>query len=361
MYSEEKDVQIFEKTESNFKPKQRIPSLDVLRGICMICVVIGHCGISGLKKYVYVFHMPVFFLISGYFFNQNISFKVLFRKKVWSLIIPYYVSCIPLIVFYPLLSYIRGGYIAFVSAFIDIIKAIIYATGEAVDFPVQVRAIGALWFLWALFWSQIIYYWLCKISKKKFIIVVVLAIVSAITSNYVILPLSIQQGCFALPYIFIGSYIKEHNIFNELKSKWKRFIITVASLIGYGFMIHFYSGVYMVNCNYGNGLYDYIGTLFCVALVGIISIYISRYNNISRLIKFYGKNSLLFLAIHNIELYVFPYHAIYIKVFRATVMQYNNNWIELIYLIMFKFSLISLFMYIGIKIPEVKKLYGCKT
>ena len=43
---------------------------NIMKGIGIICVVVGHSG-SWLTPYVYMFHMVLFVFISGYLFNER--------------------------------------------------------------------------------------------------------------------------------------------------------------------------------------------------------------------------------------------------------------------------------------------------
>lgn len=46
--------------------------IDVLKGIGIILVVIGHTSMENpLVKWIYVFHMPLFFALSGYMFGRG--------------------------------------------------------------------------------------------------------------------------------------------------------------------------------------------------------------------------------------------------------------------------------------------------
>lgn len=49
----------------------RIDSLDILKGIGIILVVVGHMIGNQLyiRPWIYAFHMPLFFMVSGYCFN----------------------------------------------------------------------------------------------------------------------------------------------------------------------------------------------------------------------------------------------------------------------------------------------------
>ena len=52
--------------------KQRQAWIDVLKGVGMILVVIGHTSEKNvLNDWVYTFHMPLFFALSGYLWEQK--------------------------------------------------------------------------------------------------------------------------------------------------------------------------------------------------------------------------------------------------------------------------------------------------
>lgn len=70
--------------------KRRIDWLDSLKGFAMLLVIIGHClsgyisagmfnSITHIIKYIYwliySFHMPLFFVLSGYAFSASLSYK----------------------------------------------------------------------------------------------------------------------------------------------------------------------------------------------------------------------------------------------------------------------------------------------
>ncbi len=50
----------------------RIEEVDIMRGIGIILVVIGHMGInSAIFRFIYAFHMPLFFFISGITYKEK--------------------------------------------------------------------------------------------------------------------------------------------------------------------------------------------------------------------------------------------------------------------------------------------------
>lgn len=85
--------------------EKRLRALDIAKGIAIILVVIGHAvpdatthmgiqseGLAILNRLIYSFHMPLFFLISGYFVNtlaENQSRVSAIWKKFQRLMVPY--------------------------------------------------------------------------------------------------------------------------------------------------------------------------------------------------------------------------------------------------------------------------------
>ncbi len=64
---------------------KRITYLDLAKGILIITVVLSHSPFK-FAPYMYWFHMPAFFIISGILHKQNIDFKI----QLLNFYIPYY-------------------------------------------------------------------------------------------------------------------------------------------------------------------------------------------------------------------------------------------------------------------------------
>ena len=61
---------------------QRINWIDMAKGYGIIAVFIGHMvQNSALGLFVYSFHLPLFFFLSGYLFKPEASFVSFLKKK----------------------------------------------------------------------------------------------------------------------------------------------------------------------------------------------------------------------------------------------------------------------------------------
>ena len=69
--------------------KKRIEWIDAVKGLGIILVILGHMTIPQMvRRFIFSFHMPLFFFVSGYLFKNNFS-KTWCLRKCDSLLIPY--------------------------------------------------------------------------------------------------------------------------------------------------------------------------------------------------------------------------------------------------------------------------------
>lgn len=85
--------------------KQRESWIDVLKGIGIILVVIGHTSLENcLVDWIYTFHMPMFFMLSGYLWNvfseRQMKFREFVVRRIKTILWPYVLFRIVLIVYW---------------------------------------------------------------------------------------------------------------------------------------------------------------------------------------------------------------------------------------------------------------------
>lgn len=87
------DIEQKTKIENTKYDHNRESWIDTLRGIGILFVILGHCE-PPFDKIIYSFHMPLFFLISGYLFKSKKNIKDYLKKIFIKYIIPYFLLCI---------------------------------------------------------------------------------------------------------------------------------------------------------------------------------------------------------------------------------------------------------------------------
>lgn len=139
----------------NAKTK-RIDYFDIAKGLAMFCVIAGHLGAPKVTAFVCCHDMPLFFLLSGYFF-KNDGAKILRNTK--KLLTAYAWTVIAVIVLsevLPLAKVLLRGEDAFTMVKVagKWLIAGLYGSGFRGDFlGFRLPSIGAIWFLLALSWG----------------------------------------------------------------------------------------------------------------------------------------------------------------------------------------------------------------
>ena len=134
---------------------------DIVKGVGILLVIIGHLSHGyGIAPFIYVFHMPLFFMVSGYFYRSKKPL-VLLKRDIRLLLLPYG------IVFFLTLAY--GVVMALMRQDID---KFTYWWTENPGTRLPEAASGPLWFLLAMFWCRMFYnllsvYVIKDMSKRK--------------------------------------------------------------------------------------------------------------------------------------------------------------------------------------------------
>ena len=69
---------------------KRAADIDMLRAIGIILMLLGHVGFGKIfETYISAFHMPLFFILSGFLFSNKRGFLRAIRHNFVKLFIPY--------------------------------------------------------------------------------------------------------------------------------------------------------------------------------------------------------------------------------------------------------------------------------
>jgi polysaccharide biosynthesis protein PslL len=181
---------------------ERVGYIDIAKGIGILLVALAHADVSLFSPYlhrlIYSFHMPLFFFLSGYFFNPHIPFLELVKKRFNTLLKPYLVTI--LLIYIVSLSFTN---MRFATVFGRILKSL-YATGYYIDW-VQ------LWFLPSLFVTSLFAFLFYRLILSRitvrYVRWLILLAVLALALNFldVFYPFSIslfgkQYDLYGLPF-----------------------------------------------------------------------------------------------------------------------------------------------------------------
>lgn len=338
--------------------KQRIVYLDVARGIAMIAIVLGHLENAVINRVVYTFHLPLFYFISGYFIDERASLSAFARKKARQLLVPYYVTCFAYCLATILQNLIHG--IPWNLELMDNLLATLCGSGASYETPLRIPRIGALWFLWAMFWALVLLKLLLKC--KPFVraaAVTGIFVLSCWSEPRMGLPLSLQPGGCALLFVYLGYVLRKLQPIlkiSQLSLKTKIAGVALAFAIWIWF-IHTFTSFWLVTADVGKGIPDIIGSACGCVIVVLLSWLICRLRRLSTVLAFYGRYSLLFLSVHYIEMRRLSYRFLYPKLI-ALVGLVDSTELFTIYRAVVKIALITMMMLVLYRIPLVRRIFG---
>lgn len=190
--------------------KHYYENADILRGFAILLVVLGHAvakenivtadsvWCSELYNFIYSFHMPLFFIISGFCFTRYAGYGKFLLRKCRYLLVPYFVFCF--------LTMITQRILPFFTLVEN-------------DFQQEIRQIffygGSIWFIYVLFEIMIIFPLAAriingKIERAALLLAVSMGIYALWGKNIAFL--CVAQMTYYTPYFLIGHMLR---ILNE--------------------------------------------------------------------------------------------------------------------------------------------------
>lgn len=287
------------------KPKiRKIKWLNSYRGILIIAIVAMHISIfpvfEHLMEMFSVMRMPAFFFISGYLLSEKYTDVIFFFKhRFRQLIVPYFIFFILTILFWHLLYTLTHKDLLSTS---DLLIGMIYGVPSSG----LMSTAGPLWFVLALFLSEM-YFIMIKIYVKsditKLLVLTLLGIIGFLLSLYVEyrLPWNADIAFIGVVFYGLGNLSKKYDLFHTITMDNKLIKIL-------GIILFFYISI-LVSFNstndYARDLFDNILFSLVGAMSGIIAlVYLSTFKNIenSRILQYLGTNTYIILAFHNIPI-----------------------------------------------------------
>ncbi len=299
-------------SQSNCCEKQRLDYIDAAKGIGMLAVILGHMGIDKLNIFLFSFHMPLFFILSGLFFRIKDN-RIYTSKRAKQLLVPYIFTCVCIIILAVLRVSISqvlygGGLLESISR--SVIKwsvAGLLGSGSRIDyFGINFDFfIGAIWFLLALFWAGLIVNFLLK-YKYGSILIIILGGIGLVSARFIWLPFSIQPATVGAVFILIGYELRDKLLY--LKNSR---VVIVCFCFWLVYLILCYltdTQLSIASAIFPWWIIDFIGATAATICIVWISDMICRITTITKnFLVWFGRNSLIVLCFHLMELNLFPW------------------------------------------------------
>lgn len=271
---------------------KRLDYLDVVKGFGIILVVLGHIyawnpsinrGI--VVTWIYSFHMPLFFIVSGILikYKNNFNTKSFIISRVKNILIPYIIFSL-------------------CNALVKIILYGFNINAFILDIIYTFTLIGVdMWFLQALFLAEVLFILFKNNIKNRYIRILFISILFIfslfITKENRFALQFVSRVFISLGFVTIGYY--SYEMLNKVNIP----LLGLVTLLGIQIILSKYNGFVDLNNLVFNSRVLYI----LDSILGAITIILifKKINLNNKFIKYCGMNSLLIFVTHGNIIYLF--------------------------------------------------------
>lgn len=291
--------------------------IDVAKGLGIVLVMFGHTHHGACSHFVYLFHMPLFFFLSGATLVYSKSKEVNVWKKAKALLLPYLVfSLLSFGYWWQIESKFRPAHLT--SVFSGKLGELPMPTQQFLNIFTALCSYDtflynvALWFLPCFFISIVCYLCIRKFGGNIYspICYAVLAgIAFIVNSRYPSLFWNLNTAMIALPLIWTGE--KFYNTLRDSCVKKSCIWLVLSGILAGSIICIFDPSVNMMGHQFGVWWQFYIVSLsLIVAFILCCKMFVSI-----KFIHWLGKNSIIIMCAHE------PLKRLIIKVFSMAIGQ----------------------------------------
>ena len=305
----------------------RINEIDIIKALAIIIMVWGHVGLPG-TKFLYLFHMAVFFICSGFVYKDKYardikSVLIFLKKKIMTLYFPYVICA----VVFTLLNnvFIKIGfydenvcpYLSNQEILKDCIRALLFSRGTQLG--------GATWFLRALFFISVFYCFFNYITLKFKIINN--SLIQLVISSIFLILLYYFGHRISNPSIFnfvsnfilgyfcfsIGNILKEKQVWLfQIKKSGLFGFLTICISLFILLILNNFGSVNIDRGNFTNPFFFLMASIAGFFMLFSVSVFICYLDKMQKVMLLIGKNTLSILVLH---LLVFKFmNLLYVKI-----------------------------------------------
>jgi len=195
--------------------ENRLAWMDVAKGIAIILMIIGHTSIpDGISNFIFSFHMPLFFIASGWCTKwERDSFSRFIIKKLRNLGLPYIVYSVIVLLFARCIGYSE----------ISLDRVLTQGWGGY-----------ALWFVPVLFFSLVIARLVLLIPQKWLRITAAFSLMligAAFSFHKVSMPWTLCTIPYATFLVLVGARMKAFNRFIERPQYWEVLLCIIITAV----------------------------------------------------------------------------------------------------------------------------------
>ncbi|MDB4835410.1 acyltransferase family protein [Cyclobacteriaceae bacterium] len=259
--------------------------VDYAKSIGIMLIVFGHLpNTTTVVKFLWTFHVPLFFFISGYLFSEGRNTSDVLKKTVLRLIIPYFVMYISL----ELIDVLHGK--VTVDDFQQSMKAMFYGSNT---YPGFVR--GQMWFFPSIISVSLLFFFVIRRFPYLYIIPLA-ASIYIYSQGWVNMFLSVDLSLLGLNFYIAGYFCKKYDVV-KLWQKMSKYTLFVSFVVLFFIVLDFAKSG---NVWYGGDRYmfSYIGGVFGIMMVCVLAQLLSTSFKNNMAVRFVSDNTLMIMAFH---------------------------------------------------------------
>ncbi len=280
----------------------RDKTIDILKGLGICLMVTGHCGFL-FTHFIYLFHMPIFFIASGYVFKMSYTeswqgVKQVVKKRVIGLLVPYFVfSILYIIVWNPFsqLHITDTSPKTPADTLLSIVKVFCFKSEGG---PLA----GALWFLRALFFTTfgfaLVEYVFNRIHlnfKELFhlLLALILFAIGYLAPNRLH---GIDLILCTYILFFFGSIIRRHQLLKVTSNRANILILTISTLVLY--ILNGLGSIELSQRIYTSPWFFFVASLVGWYLMYSLSFLLTQTTYLQRIFTYLGRNTICIIVLH---------------------------------------------------------------
>ncbi len=280
----------------NIRSAEQYDFIDLLKGFGIFLVVWGHTMVPR-SVLIYSFHMPLFFVISG-FLHKDKPLKEFLLGRIFRLYLPYALFTVVSWLFYLAMLGLQGRG-DLIGDHLPKIISLFTGTGRN-------GGNDPIWYLTCLMVVSVLFWLLDHGVKKPGRLFLAALLISGLgyylSLRRIFLPFKVDVALTALLFYWFGCYARRQNLLQWIKRLNR---VTAIGFLSVCMALYFYLAwlnvdltgipkVSMISNNLGNYFLFYLAALFAIVFLFIVGYRIGSIHCLNYL----GHNSLIVLAAH---------------------------------------------------------------
>lgn len=274
--------------------ENRLEWIDWMKAIGIYLIILGHFYSVG-EKWIYVFHVPLFFVISGFLTSKESDCRKFWQKLWYNLVVPMLIMASMSFVYACVIQQLHGTFE--LKTFYWFFRNVLFG---------MVAGFDNLWFVYTLILLKII----CQFftSRKWLLALTMVMMILACAYNhadmsampfFLINPNCIINVCLAMPFMAFGVMARDYKV--QLDDWNNKVLLIIATFVG-GLMVslcgHYNSLVGLHSCSYGDNLLLFLlgalaGTMMAYAICKLLG-------HSPKIITIISRGTIVILAFHKI-------------------------------------------------------------